>query len=150
MSIVEDIGVRLDNVEFKELTASDSMFLTDPFDEKEIKDAIWNCDSSKSPSPDGVTFGFIKKHWGLLEKDVMGALKHFHSEGKIPKGCNASFITLIPKSGNLQSLEENKPISLVGCLYKILTKVLSRRIKKVIVKVIDGTQSFFFYLVEDY
>ena len=141
MSAVKDIGVRLDNVEFKELTDSDNMFLTEPFEDNEIKEAIWN---SKSPGPDGVTFSFIKKYWGLLEKDVMGAVKHFHSEGKIPKGCNASFITLIPKSENPQSLEEYRPISLVGCLYKILTKVLSRRIKKVIEKVIDGSQSVFF------
>jgi len=143
MSVVEDIGVRLDNVEFEKLTESENKFLTDPFEDKEIKDVIWNCDNSKSPGPDGVTFSFIKKYWGLLEKDVMGAVKHFHSEGKIPKGCNASFITLIPKSENPQSLEEYRPISLVGCFYKILTKVLSGRIKKVIEKVIDGSQSAF-------
>jgi len=70
-------------------------------------------------------------------------MKHFHREGKIPKGCNASFLTLIPKSENPQSLEEYRPISLVGCMYKILTKVLSNRIKKVIEKVIDGSQSSF-------
>jgi len=40
MFIVEDIGVRLDNVEFKALTNSDNMLLVKPFREKEIKDAI--------------------------------------------------------------------------------------------------------------
>jgi len=72
-----------------------------------------------------------------------GAVKFFHKEGKILKCCNASFLTLIPKSENPQSLEEYKPISLVGCLYKILTKVLSNRIKKVIDKAIDGSQYAF-------
>jgi len=61
----------------------------------------------------------------------------------IPKGCNASFITLIPKSENPQSFEEYRPISLVGCLYKILTKVLANRIKRVIPNVIDESQSAF-------
>ena len=65
MSAIEDIGVRLDNVDFEEITESDNRLLTDPFDEKEIKEAIWNCDSQKSPGPDGVTFSFIKKYWGL-------------------------------------------------------------------------------------
>jgi len=143
MSAIEDIGVRLDNVEFKEISESDNSFLTGPFDEKEIKDAIWNCDSHKSPGPDGVTFSFIKKYWGLLNKEVSGTLKFFHREGKIPKDCNASFLTLIPKSENPQSLEEYRPISLVGCMLKILTKVLSNRIKKVIEKVIDGSQPAF-------
>jgi len=143
MLAIEDSGVRLDNVVFKEISESDNKFLTDPFDEKEIKEAIWNCDSHKSPGPDGVTFSFIKNNWCLLENDVLGAVKFFHREGKIPKGCNASFLTLIPKFENPQSLEEYKPISLVGCLYKILSKVLSNRIKKVIDKVIDGSQSAF-------
>ena len=62
MSVVKDIGVRLYNVEFKELTDSDNKFLTEPFEDNEIKEAIWNCDSSKSPGPDGVTFSFIKKY----------------------------------------------------------------------------------------
>ncbi|XP_068503760.1 uncharacterized protein [Phaseolus vulgaris] len=143
MSAIEDIGVRLDNVEFKEISESDNRLLTDPFDEKEIKEAICDCDSHKSPGPDGVTFSFIKNNWCLLEKDMLGAVKNFHREGKIPKGCNASVLTLIRKSENPQSLEEYKPISLVSCLYKILTKVLSNRIKKVIKKVIDGSQSAF-------
>ena len=98
MSVIEDIGVRLDNVDFKEIFESDNRLLTDPFEEKEIKEAIWNCDSHKSPGPDGVTFSFIKNKWCLLEKEVLGAVKFFHKEGKIPKGCNASFLTLIPKS----------------------------------------------------
>ena len=139
MSAIEDIGVRLDNVEFKEISESDNRLLTDPFDEKEIKDAIWNCDGHKSPGPDGVTFSFIKNNWCVLEKDMLGVVQFFHREGKIPEGCNVSFLTLIPKSENPQSLEEYKPISLVGCLYKILIKVLSNRIKKVIGKVIDGS-----------
>jgi len=56
------IEVRLDNVVFKEISEVGNRFLTDPFDEKEIKEAIWNCDSHKSPSPDGVTFNFIKNN----------------------------------------------------------------------------------------
>jgi len=143
MSATEDIGVRLDNVVFKEISESENRFLSDPFDEKEIKESIWNCGSHKSPGPDGVTFNFIKNNWSFLEKEMYGAVKFFHKEGKIPKGCNASFITLIPKSENPQSLEEYRPISLVGCLYKILTKVLANRIKKVIGSVIDVSQSAF-------
>jgi len=40
-------------------------------------------------------------------------------------------------------LGEFRPISLVGCLYKIISKVLSLRLKKVISKVIDVRQSAF-------
>lgn len=36
-------------------------FLTANFTEEEIKKAIWDSDSNKSPGPDGYTFGFIKE-----------------------------------------------------------------------------------------
>jgi len=35
---------------------------------KEVKEAIWNCESSKSLGPDGVTFNFIKKYWSYLKR----------------------------------------------------------------------------------
>jgi len=56
---------------------------------------------------------------------------------------NASFICLIPKNDNLQQLSDYKPISLVGCVCKIFSKILSIRLKKVISKVIDIRQSAF-------
>jgi len=62
MSAIEDSGVSLDNVVFKEISESDNRFLTYPFDEKEIKEAIWNCDRHKSPGRDGVSFSFIKNN----------------------------------------------------------------------------------------
>jgi len=34
MSVVEDIRVRLDNVEFKAITNSDNLLLIEPFEEK--------------------------------------------------------------------------------------------------------------------
>jgi len=32
---------------------------------EEVKQAVWECDSYKSPGPDGVSFGFIKEFWNL-------------------------------------------------------------------------------------
>ncbi|GAU46155.1 hypothetical protein TSUD_401590 [Trifolium subterraneum] len=37
--------------------------LTKPFLLEEIKSAIWDCDSFKSPGPDGVNLGFFKDFW---------------------------------------------------------------------------------------
>nr|KYP72270.1 Transposon TX1 uncharacterized [Cajanus cajan] len=41
-------------------------------------------------------------------------------------------------------MEEYRPISLIGCMYKVLAKVLANRMKKVIGKVIYESQSSFF------
>jgi len=73
----------------------------------------------------------------------MEAVRTFHVSGSFPKGCNASFIALVPKVKDPIMIDQFRPISLVGALYKIITKVLSGRFKAVIPMVIDENQSAF-------
>jgi len=135
--------VRLDNVRFSSISDSDNDLLIGDFFEEEIRTKVWSCDNSKSRSPDGFNFGFLKFCWNILKKDVVLAVKEFAVNGHWPRGSNASFLCLIPKVENPQQFGEFRPISLVGCLYKIISKVLSLRLKKVINKVIDVRQSVF-------
>jgi len=117
--------------------------LVSDFSEEEVRATIWGCDSSKSPGPDGFNFGFIKSCWDILKKDVMSTVKDFAGFGCWPRGSNALFLRLIPKVENPQQLGEFRPISLVGCLYNIISKALSLHLKKVIGKIIDIRQSAF-------
>ena len=71
--------------------------LVGSFSEEEIRKAVWDCDSEKSPGPDGLNFKFIKQFWQILKPDVLRFIDEFHANGVIPRGANASFITLIPK-----------------------------------------------------
>jgi len=50
----------LEGLSFQQLSVADSEFLTAPFEEKEVKEAIWSCDGNKSPGPDGFNFNFVK------------------------------------------------------------------------------------------
>lgn len=61
-------------------------------------------------------------------------IREFHENGKLARGCNASFIVLIPKKEGSCGINQMRPISLVGSLYKILTKVLANRLKSVVGK----------------
>ncbi|GJX62366.1 RNA-directed DNA polymerase, eukaryota, partial [Tanacetum coccineum] len=40
---------------------------------EEIKKAVWDCGTDKAPGPDGFTFGFYKRYWGLITSDVREA-----------------------------------------------------------------------------
>ena len=139
----KDVRVRLDAVEFKSLSMSDNLSLVEGFTEKEVRDAVWQCEGSKSPEPDGFNFNFLKKGWEFVKEDFMEVMNLFHETGYIPKGCNASLIALVPEVRNPIYLDQYKPISLVGALYKIISKVLVERIKKVLPMVIDDCQSAF-------
>lgn len=65
---------------------------------------------------------------GDCEKDVVQAINDLKSNNFIQKGCNVSFISLIPKIDNHVGLHEYRPISLVGFIYKIISKILSDRL----------------------
>ncbi|PNX72437.1 ribonuclease H [Trifolium pratense] len=59
------------------------------------------------------------------------------------KGVNNTFIVLIPKVDVPLSISDYIPISLVGCIYKVLAKVLANWLSKVIGNVISVNQSAF-------
>ncbi|XP_068479065.1 uncharacterized protein [Phaseolus vulgaris] len=110
---------------------------------EEVQEAVWRCDGSKSPGPYGYNFNFIKKSWDVIKSDIVAVVAQFHDSSSIPKGCNASFIALVPKVSDPLKLDQYRPITLVSALYKIISKVLSCRIKSVLPSVIDGSHSAF-------
>ncbi|GAU27940.1 hypothetical protein TSUD_146550 [Trifolium subterraneum] len=134
---------RVDDLLFKTLNHMECSSLIKPFTRDEVKAAVWDCDSFKSPGPDGINFGFIKDFWPELQGEVMRFIVEFHRNGKLTKGLNSTFIALIPKVDSPQCLNDFRPISLVGCLYKILAKVLANRLRLVIGSVISESQTAF-------
>ncbi|GKU90242.1 hypothetical protein SLEP1_g4255 [Rubroshorea leprosula] len=66
-----------------------------------------------------------------------------HKNGRLVSGLNSSFLALIPKKFNSMELKDYRPISLIGCVYKLLTKVLANRIKAVMLGIISENQSAF-------
>ncbi|XP_071706748.1 uncharacterized protein [Rutidosis leptorrhynchoides] len=59
------------------------------------------------------------------------------------KECGASFITLVPKVTDPTSLNEYRHISLISSYYKIVAKLLSNRLRKVIPSLVGTEQSAF-------
>ncbi|GJY92501.1 RNA-directed DNA polymerase, eukaryota [Tanacetum coccineum] len=62
---------------------------------------------------------------------------------EISRGCNSSFMALIPKVADPIGLSEYRPISLIGGYYKIIAKILAERIKLVIGKLVGEVQNAF-------
>nr|GEZ21548.1 cysteine-rich receptor-like protein kinase [Tanacetum cinerariifolium] len=81
----------------RKLSSPDASFLDSPFSINEIKSAVWECDGSKAPGPDGFNFKFIKTYWDVIKDDVVNCVKYFETSGKLAAGCNPSFIVFIRK-----------------------------------------------------
>ncbi|XP_058757847.1 uncharacterized protein LOC131631081 [Vicia villosa] len=110
---------------------------------EEIKEEVWDCDGNKSPGPDGFTLAFFQLCWETIKGDIVRFVKDFFHKARLTKGCTSSFLALIPKVKNPQSLSEFRPIFLVGYLYKIPAKLLASRLRRVIGKLVSSNQTAF-------
>ena len=73
----------------------------------------------------------------------MAVFKHFHRYSVFERSLNASFLTLIPKKTNAVNIKDFRPISFVGSVYKLLSKVLANRLRVVLYNLISETQNSF-------
>ena len=117
--------------------------LESEFTEAEIKLAVMECDRNKAPGPDGFNMLCFQKFWKVMMGEVINFVNEFHRNGKLVKGINSSLITLIPKRDNPSGLSDYRPISLVGSLFKIIAKLLAKRLKSVMPHIISEPQSAF-------
>ena len=133
----------IDNLDFNRLSPSQSDFLIAPFEIDEINRAVDSCNPSKAPGPDGFNFRFIKASWSIIKDDIYKLVNEFWSTSSLPKGSNVTFITLIAKIDHPVEFKDYRPISMVGSIYKIIAKLLSLRLKKVMNDIIGPFQSAF-------
>jgi hypothetical protein len=134
---------RVEGLSFLSIDADESSWLEREFEEKEVWDVIRDFNGDKAPGPDGFTMAFFQKCWDILKHDIMAVFADFHSRGKFEKSFNATFVSLIPKKTDVLDVRDFWPISLIGGIYKIISKVLANRFKSVLGKIISNTQNAF-------
>ncbi|WMV29916.1 hypothetical protein MTR67_023301 [Solanum verrucosum] len=101
------------------------------FEEDEILEGIKLCAMEKAPGPDGFPMSFYLAFWELIKEDILKTIQYFYEHQKFEKSLNATFIALIPKKVGASELKDFRPISLIGGIYKIVAKILAKRLKKV-------------------
>ena len=131
------------DIALNEIGYEEAARLEEIFSEEEIWTAISGLNSEKAPGPDGFPLAFWSFSWDFVKNEVLGFFKEFHEQSRFVKHLNATFLVLIPKKQTVEDFKDLRPISLVGGLYKILTKVLANKIKRVLDKVISKSQNAF-------
>jgi len=118
-------------------------WLERPFTEAKVLQIVKQCDGDKAPNPDGFTLNFFKKCWEILREDLMQTVQNFHHNEIFEKSFNATFIALIPKKTGAEELKDFRPISLIGGVYKIISKLITERLKTVMGKLVYEHQMAF-------
>jgi hypothetical protein len=115
-------------------------FLCLPFSSKEIDEVILDLPSDKAHGPDGFNNLFYKKSWHIIRGDMYKLCQDFFHHLADLKSINHSFITLVPKKDNPESVNDFRPISLVNSSIKMISKLLANRLQSVGLKVVHENQ----------
>ena len=76
-------------------------------------------------------------------KDIVKPVQEFFGARSILKEINSTFLVLIPKVPGANTLDKFRPISLCNSFYKIILKVLTLRLLKLLPLIISQQQSGF-------
>ncbi|XP_027096008.1 uncharacterized protein [Coffea arabica] len=93
--------------------------------------------------PDGFTGKFFTFTWEVVAMDVYRAVVSFFCGIEIPRSITATSIVLLPKVEHPQDFTQFRPISLCNFANKIISKLLSERLAKILPRLISPQQSEF-------
>lgn len=86
---------------------------------------------------------FYQHFWSNIKDDICSMVKAFFATGELDSRLNQTNLCLVPKTDRPVSKAEFRPISLCNVGYKIISKILSTRLKRILPKIISETQSAF-------
>lgn len=113
------------------------------FAKDEIKEALFQMAPLKSLNPNGFNASSYLRYQHIVEQEVCSIALKFLNERLFDEKINFTYIVLIPKIKSLGKASGYRPISLCNVMYKILSKVLANRLKKVLPVIISNNQSAF-------
>jgi hypothetical protein len=102
---------------------------------------LQNTPKGKAPGPDGFTSDFFHHCWQMIREEVWEIIEDSRSSGQVLPALNVTFLALIPKEGQISHPTQFRPIALCNVIYKLLTKVIARRLKPILPGIISLEQS---------
>ena len=110
--------------------------LTLPFTNVEIDQVVRTMPPDKAPGPDGFNGQFLKSCWHIIKEDIYKLCHEFYEGNLNLESINNCYITLIPKVVAPASVYDYRPITLLNCCLKLITKLLASRLQKVILQIV--------------
>ena len=118
----------MESLEFAQIGETERGLLERRFEKEEILSVVTELERDK-----WLLYGIFR----VVKRDVLAVFEEFYQHYKYEKSLNDTFIALIPKKNYASNIQDFRPTSLVGSIYKILAKVLANRLKVVIDQLIS-------------
>jgi retron-type reverse transcriptase len=94
----------------------------------------------KAPGLDGFNGQFLKSCWHIVREDIYKLCFDFYEGNLNLESINMGHITLIPKVPTPEGIGDYRPITLLNCVLKLITKLLADRLQKIVLKIVHKNQ----------
>jgi Reverse transcriptase (RNA-dependent DNA polymerase) len=145
-SIEDFLGEEICNnplVRNSKLNNAEMLTLDRELEFEELLEAVKESNLRSAPGIDGFSNVFIKKIFYLLGKPLFACCKQCLNEGSLLETFATAQIKLIPKKGDTTKIKNWRPISLLSNFYKILSRTINNRLKKISDKILGRAQKGF-------
>jgi Reverse transcriptase (RNA-dependent DNA polymerase) len=125
------------------LSNNQRMLLEEEISLAELDSSINSAKNSSAGGMDGLNNKAIKKFWHLLRFPLYKYTKAVTGTRVLTNSFNSASIKLIPKKGDLTKLKNWRPISLLNCIYKVISRAINARLQKVAPTILSRAQKGF-------
>ena len=125
----------------KSVISDDKEELNDLISLDEVKGALGGTAKNKAPGIDGIPYEFYSRFFNVIGGDLTEVYYGIFVNGSLSDSQRTAVISLLPKKGDLLEPKNWRPISLLNCDYKLLAKVLQRRLSKVMTYIVNDFQT---------
>ena len=129
--MLEDVGV-MDRVEAESME--------EDFGIEELDLVIKECPYNKAPGLDGLSYEFYRITWSIIRETFLMIVQCQLDRGRILDSDKIGATRLLSKVSGVPTVQDLRPITLLNCDYRILAKLLVKRIKPSLPSVIRSGQ----------
>jgi hypothetical protein len=113
------------------LTEEEKLDLDQPLTLEELTQSINNANLTSAPGSNGISNKFIKRYWDFFKNALLKYANYAFENGMLTDSFRTADIKLIPKKGgDLTKIKNWRPISLLNCFYKCISRAFAARLKK--------------------
>ena len=114
-----------------------------PLTLEELDKAMESAKIRTAAGPDGIDNSFLKKFWKYFRTPLLAYSHTCFNKKRLTPSFSTASLKLIPKKGDTTLIKNWRPISLLNCTYKIISKAINFRLQKVVDTVTSRAQKGF-------
>jgi len=133
VGFLEGLSEVLDNEKKEELEK--------PQNFQEVESALNSLKKGTAPGNDGLPVEIYRAFWPMVGRELVEVYQESLKIGELPSTMKTELVTLLYKKGKKEDLANWRPITLLTTDYKILAKVITERLKRVVGTVVHPDQT---------